>query len=391
MKKIIALFTVVAMCVGILAACGGSGGGTEPAGSGASPAPSGSSAAPAPAGGDGKLKVGIILYDDSGLWAKEIVSSVKALAEPLGVEIETAIGGTDPSVTKEDVQNFGAAGFNGILNLHPGTIMPELVDICEQYGMYIATSNDPISTNPDSGYDEIKDHPNFAGEVWEDEGATASAIAEDMVAKGAKKVALHGFPFGLASQMDRRLEAAQKVFEDHKADGVEIVAQGLSFDKAGAAKDIVDQNPDLDAIFSSVETISTVYQPLNDAGLGEKVLLNCYEPGETALDAMKDGTINYIISGTCADSMIAFLLLYNAMTGHRMTMDNGDAASIQMSYLLSKTPEEYENAQKYCSVNSAPYTYDELKPFIGEGASFNDLNEFAKKFSLDDLIARHGK
>ena len=34
---------------------------------------------------------------------------------------------------------------------------------------------------------------------------------------------------------------------------------------------------------------------------------------------------------------------------------------------------------------------DELKPFIGEGVSFNDLNAFAQKFSLDDLIARHGK
>lgn len=255
MKKIIALITVVAMCVGILAACGS--GGAAPAGSG--------SAAPA----DGKLKVGIILYDDSCQWAKDIIASVKVLADALDVEIETAIGGTDPSVTKEDVQNFAAAGYNGILNLHPGTIMPELVDICEDYGMYIATSNDPISTNPNSGYEEIKDNPYFAGEVWEDETKTATEIADDMIAKGAKKVALHGFPEGLASQMDQRLIAARAAFE--KADGVEIVAEGLDFDKAGAAKNIVDQHPEVDAIFSSVETVSTVYQPLNDAGLFHSV------------------------------------------------------------------------------------------------------------------------
>ncbi|MDO4733953.1 MAG: hypothetical protein Q4A51_01700, partial [Lachnospiraceae bacterium] len=80
MKKIIALITVVAMCIGILAACGSDG--AAPAGSGG--------AAPA----DGKLKVGIILYDDSGQWAKEIIASVKVLADALGVEIDTAIGGT---------------------------------------------------------------------------------------------------------------------------------------------------------------------------------------------------------------------------------------------------------------------------------------------------------
>ena len=375
MKKIIALITVVAMCIGILAACGSDG--AAPAGSGG--------AAPA----DGKLKVGIILYDDSCQWAKDIIASVKVLADALDVEIETAIGGTDPSVTKEDVQNFAAAGYNGILNLHPGTIMPELVDICVDYGMYIATSNDPISTNPNSGYEEIKDNPYFAGEVWEDETKTATEIAEDMIAKGAKKVALHGFPEGLASQMDQRLIAARAAFE--KADGVEIVAEGLDFDKAGAAKNIVDQHPEVDAIFSSVETVSTVYQPLNDAGLADKVILNCYDPSEGTLEAMQDGTINYVVSGTCADSMIAFILLYNAMTGNRMTNDDGSSASIQMSYLVSKSPEEYEEARALCSDEHPPYTLDELKPFIGADAKLADLSAYAQNFSLADLQTRFGQ
>lgn len=381
MKKIIALVVSVIMCVGILAACGG--GGTAPAGSSTG---SGGSAAPK---ADGKLKVGIILYDTSCQWAKDIVASVKEIAEPLGVEIETAIGGTDPAQTKEDVQNFAAAGYNGILNLHPGTIMPELVDICEEYGMYIATSNDPISTRDNTGYDEIKDNPYFAGEVWEDETATATEIAEDMVAKGAKNVALHGFPFGLSSQMDLRLEAAKKVFESHAADGVKVVAEGLDFDKAGAAKNIVDQHPEVDAIFSSVETISTVYQPLNDAGLAQKVALNCYDPSEGALEAFEDGTVNYLVTGTCADSAIAFILLYNAMTGNRLSQADGSAPSIQMSYILCKTPDEYKSAQLHCSEANPPYTYDELKDFIGQNASLDALTAFAQKFSLADLEERH--
>ena len=377
MKKIIAMITVLAMCVGILAACGSSGGGDKPAGSGG--------AAPAPT--DGKLKVGIILYDDSSQWAKDIVASVKVIADALGVEIDTAIGGTDPSVTKEDVQNFGAAGYSGILNLHPGTIMPELVDICEQYGMYIATSNDPISTRDNTGYDEIKDNPYFAGEVWEDETVTASAIAQDMIDKGAKNVALHGFPFGLSSQMDLRLEAAKAVFE--KAPGVTIVTEGLDFDKAGAAKNIVDQHPEVDAIFSSVETISTVYQPLINSGKSGEILLNCYDPNDDALAAFQDGTLSYATTGTCADTMIAFILLYNAMAGHKMVQEDGSPASINMSYLFCTSADEFETAINNCSGDHPAYTLEELQPFVGPDASYADLKAFAEQFSLEDLLARH--
>lgn len=394
MKKFIALLTVVAMCVGILAACGGSGGSTPaPAGSGSA---AGSSAAPAaPASGD--LKVGIVVYDDSCQWAKDIIGCVKVLADELGVQIDTAIGGTDPEAEIAVIQDFGAAGYNGVLNLHPGTIMPAMMEICEQYGMYMATSNDPASggNNKESesakNYAEYADSEYWAGEVWEDETAVATDIVEDMIAKGAKKFALHGFPIGLSGQMDLRLQAAQAAIEKHKADGVEIVAEGLDFDKAGAAKNIVDQHPEVEAIFSSVETISTVYQPLNDAGLAQKVLLNCYDPSEGAMEAFEDGTINYLVTGACADAMISFILLYNAMTGHKMTQDDGSAASINMTYLVCKSPEEYQEVLDHCSENNPPYTFEELSPFIGEGASYNDLKAFAEKFSLKDIEERLGK
>lgn len=377
MKKIIALITVLAMCVGILAACGGSEG-AAPAGSGAAPA----------AGTGDKLKVRVVVYDDSCLWAKDILGCVGSLADELGVTIDPVIGGTDPEAEIAAIQDSGAAGYNGILCLHPGTIMPAMMDICEQYGMYFATSNDPASGN--ANYAEYCDSEYWAGEVWEDEKVVAKEIVEDMISQGAKKFALHGFPFGLSTQMDLRLEAAKETIEEHKGEGVEIVAEGLDFDKAGAAKNIVDQHPEVEAIFSSVETISTVYQPLNDAGLAGKVLLNCYDPSEGGLEAMQDGTINYTVTGACADSMIAFILLYNAMTGHKMTQDDGSAASINMKYLVAKTADEYQEIIDHCSAANPPYTFDELSPFIGEGADYNALKVFAENFSLDDIKARQG-
>ena len=170
----------------------------------------------------------------------------------------------------------------------------------------------------------------------------------------------------------------------------DMIHEGQSFDKAGAAEELLAQYPNLNAIFSSVETVSTVYQPLINSGRSGEVLLNCYDPNDDALSAFYDGTLSYATTGTCADSMIAFVLLYNAMTGNRMTQDDGSAPSINMKYLFCTSAEDMENAINYCSESNPPYTLEELQPFIGPDASYNDLKAFAEKFSLEDLLERHG-
>lgn len=331
-------------------------------------------------------KVGVILYDTECQWAKDIMGCLEAIGAPLGVTFESAIGGTDPEVTIADVQNFGAAGYDGIVNLHPGTIMPKLVEICEQYGMYIVTSNDPA--NASAEYANFSASPYFAGEVWEDEKEIAGEIIQSMVDRGATEFGLHGFPYGLSAQMDARLDGARaKLAELGIAE--ENIHEGLSFDKAGAADELLSSYPGIQAIFSSVETVSTVYQPLINSGRSGEVLLNCYDPNDDALYAFEDETLSYATTGTCADSMIAFVLLYNAMTGNKMVQEDGSAASINMKYLFCTSAEDFQTAMDYCSAANPAYTFDELAPFIGADASYADLKAFAENFSLEDVTARH--
>lgn len=336
-----------------------------------------------------EYKVGVILYDLSNKWAKDIMKSIEYLGKELNIKFEYAVGGTDPEVTIAAVQNFGTAGCDGILNLHPGMIMPKLVEICEANEMFIVTSNDPANASAD--YATFSKNNYFAGEVWEDDFQTAYDIVTDMIkTKSAKTFALHGFPYGLAAQMDKRLDGARKAIADN---GATIVTEGLSFDKAGAAQNIISQFPDVDAIFSSVETISTVYQPLINANLGGKILLNCYDPGEGAAEAMEEGTLSYAIDGTLADSMMAVVLLYNAMSGNRMTQADGSAASIQMNYVVAKTSEDFTDIQTLVSGDTTPYLIDEIKPFLtvyNKDASFDALKTFAGAFSLADVKTRHG-
>lgn len=364
MKKLVALVLAAVLCVGLF-----------------------STVSFAEEAGEG-YKVGVILYDTECQWAKDIMGCLNAIGAPLGVTFESAIGGTDPEVTIEDVQNFGAAGYNGIVNLHPGTIMPKLIEICEQYGMYMVTSNDPASKG--LGYEEYSSSEYFAGEVWEDEVEIAGEIIQDMYDKGATEFGLHGFPYGLSQQMDARLDGARAKLAEL---GVpeENIHEGLSFDKAGAADELISSFPGLQAIFSSVETVSTVYQPLINSGKSGEIMLNCYDPNDDALYAFEDETLSYATTGTCADSMIAFVLLYNAMTGNKMVQEDGSAASINMKYLFCTSAEDFQAAMDYCSADNPAYTFEELAPFIGADASYADLKAFAEQFSLEDVMARHAE
>ena len=335
-------------------------------------------------------KVGVILYDTSSQWALDIMGCLESIGDELGITFETALGGTDPEETIAAVQNFGAAGYDGIINLHPGTVMSTLVETCEEYGMYIVTSNDPSSGSDD--YADFSTSEYFAGEVWEDEAEVAQEIVQLMIDAGATKFALHGFPEGLSTQMDKRIAAARELIE--ATDGCEVVVEGLNYDKSAAAEDIISQHPEIDAIFSSVETVSTVYQSLVNAGLNESVLLNCYDPNSDVYEALEDGTVNYVITGTCADTMIACILLYNAMSGNKMTRDDGSAASINMSYLVCTSLEDYQEVLDHCSADNPPYTFEELSQFItvlNEDASYNDLAAFAEAFSLEDIEERLGE
>ncbi len=335
-----------------------------------------------------EYKVGVILYDLSNQWALNIMGCLEYLGEKLNVTFEYAVGGTDPEMTITAVQNFAAAGCNGVLTLHPGAVMTTLTQICEENNMFIVSCNDPANASAD--YATFSQSPAFAGEVWEDDYQVAYDIVTDMISKGAKTFALAGFPEGLAAQMDRRLAAARAAIADG---GAEIVTEGLSFNKAEAAQNIISNFPEIDAYFSSVETMTTVYQPIINANLVGEILVNTYEPGEGVLEAMQDGIISYAVDGTHADAMIGFVLLYNAMSGNAMKQADGSAPSIEMSYVVAHNAEEFEQIMQYVNdLENPPYTMDELATFItalNAEASYEDLAAFAGQFSLEDVMARH--
>ena len=199
MKKFIALLLALVMALSLVA-CG-----SAPADDGAADdgADAGIVTTDLP-----EYKVGVVLYDLSNQWALNIMGCLEYLGDQLNVNFEYAVGGTDPEMTITAVQNFGAAGCDGVLTLHPGAVMTTLVQICEENDMFIVSCNDPANASAD--YATFSQSPAFAGEVWEDDYQIAYDIAADMIAKGAQT-------FALAHQ--ELIEIVEHPAGDHRVEG----------------------------------------------------------------------------------------------------------------------------------------------------------------------------
>jgi len=330
--------------------------------------------------------VGVILKEEDSTLSRTVMGGLNAIGEPLGVTFQPGYCGPNWEEELAVVQNFAVGGFDGIVLLHSGANLPQMVSICEEYGMYLVTSNEPAHWNEE--YYDFSENPYFAGEVWEDEQVIVESVLEHMIANGAKQFGLCTLPDGQSSQVDWRFTLAYAILYDLGFTD-DTIHSGRDTDLKAAAENLLAQYPQLDAIFLGGATDPSIYEALNPSGSTKKILLNCYEPGDEEIAAMKDGTLSFAAAGNCAEPMIAFILLYNAMSGHKMLQDDMTAASINMQSVLCTSAEELEQMLAYCSESNPPYAFEELQSFLGEEASYNDLKAFAEQFSLEDLLRRH--
>ena len=76
-----------------------------------------------------------------------------------------------------------------------------------------------------------------------------------------------------------------------------------------------------------------------------------------------------------------------------MKQADGSAPSIEMSYVVAHSAEEFEQIMTYVNdLENPPYTLEELAPYItalNAEASYDALAAFAGQFSLEDVMARH--
>lgn len=317
-----------------------------------------------------------MVYTNSGGWFDRIYDGVKTLADATGSTISLAYGAT-PDEAIKGVENLCAAGVDGILCMATGGLSHRLLQICEEYGVYYAAANNNLLQ--EEGYETFRKNPYYAGSVYSDDELISYEIVKSMVEKGATKVAFFGLPPGISAAFDNRFAGANRALEEK---GLSVLTEARSFVMPEAAQNLLTQYPDVEAIFSAVDSSNYLYQPLITGGYGGKIQLSCFDDGGDVASGFRQGVVTHAVEGPNAQAQLAFILLYNALTGNKMVTSEGVPADILMPYVLLTSAEEYENYVKRSE--GGIYSWDELKEFITLTNPDADLAKFtalAQSFS----------
>ena len=396
-RSIVALLLCLVMVFSLMAACGGE---TEP-----STAPSTApSAAPEadpssepeadptgePTGEELEpYKIGLLIWSTTNSWARGVIDALEYMGEALNCEIVTMEGGNGGEETLTAIENLCAAGCDALVLQQGAGLGSSIIDLCTEYGIYFVNTCDDWSADPN--YEQLLECPYYVGGFYEDEYGTAYDLATLMGEQGAEKFAILSMPEGTAASFDNRAAGAKDAIADM---GKELVSEARGFNKAENAQNIIAQYPDVDAILCSFDAVETCVQPITAAGMTGQVMLSSCGTADGALEALEDGNKIYICDGTRGDAMLAFTLLYDALTsGGAMTDADGSKASQTVNYIIVSTPEDFTLMTQKITEEDYPFYVDELKQLIrrfNPDATLDDYAELATNYSLEDVIARHG-
>ncbi|NLV50656.1 MAG: substrate-binding domain-containing protein [Clostridiales bacterium] len=321
------------------------------------------------------FKLGLIVYTNTGGWFDRIYDGVKVLADATGTTFQMG-GGSTPDEAVAAVENLCAAGVDGIIDLATGGVSERLLQICEQNGVYFVAANNNLTIEP--GYDTFKNNPYYVGSVYADDKKVGYDIAKEMLANGAEKMAIFGLPPGISAAFDNRFTGAYQALEEA---GKTAITEARSFVMAEAAQNLLTQFPDVDAIFSAVDSSNYLYQPLISAGYGGKIQISSFDDGSDVSVGFDNGILSHAVEGVNAQAQIAYVLLYNALTDNKMTLDDGSVPDILMPYVLLHSTEEYK---AYVELSKGGvYSLEELSEYIvlsNPDASVDNLIKLAQSF-----------
>lgn len=353
-KTLVTVLTLLLLLSMILGACGN---GTTPPTKSPDPAPDVNSPEPTdetvPLPG---FKLGLVVYTNTGGWFDRIYDGIKTLADSTGSTITLASGAT-PDEAIAAVENLCASGVDGIIDLATGGVSHRLLQICQEYGVYFVAANNNLLL--EEGYETFRKNDFYVGSVYADDKQVSYDIVKEMIDNGAKKLAVFGLPPGISAAFDNRFAGAYEALGEA---GMTVLTEARSFVMPEAVQNLLTQFPDVDAIFSAVDSSNYLYQPLISGGYGGKIQINSFDDGSDVSIGFDNGIVSHAVEGVNAQAQIAYILLYNALTENMMVMGDGSAPDILMPYVLLHNTAEFKD---YVELSKGGvYSLDELKEYV---------------------------
>lgn len=400
-KKVISVILTAAMTGMMFAGCGSStentgnsGGGTASESEAVGGTESTQTADNGALSGD-TYKIGIVMYQWTDAQGTNIQNFCNYLEENMNVEFEYESTFYDDDAQVSCVENLISAGCQAIISGYDTNIVAAM-STCADAGVYYTVALDHITEEDFAGADPgeyfLGGTKQFGGDLAELGKEYADAVAD----AGIENVGGISFPEWAFTDAPEIYASFQS---ELSAQGITVqdltFTPGMTSDEVQqAAKDLVNQNPDMDALFGMASGLDYVYPAIQ--GSDVKLIAMGYDTSVASL--MDSGALLAAGNNNHTQAIASCVArIINALEGNSYpdaasgTYNEGSIVNGVAGYPVISNKEDLDNYMNYVIPEDGAkgcVTVDELKNCIisyNPDATLADLDELTNR-SLSEIV-----
>lgn len=400
-KKVISVILTAAMTGMMFAGCGSStentgnsGGGTASESEAVGGTESTQTADNGALSGD-TYKIGIVMYQWTDAQGTNIQNFCNYLEENMNVEFEYESTFYDDDAQVSCVENLISAGCQAIISGYDTNIVAAM-STCADAGVYYTVALDHITEEDFAGADPgeyfLGGTKQFGGDLAELGKEYADAVAD----AGIENVGGISFPEWAFTDAPEIYASFQS---ELSAQGITVqdltFTPGMTSDEVQqAAKDLVNQNPDMDALFGMASGLDYVYPVIQ--GSDVKLIAMGYDTSVASL--MDSGALLAAGNNNHTQAIASCVArIINALEGNSYpdaasgTYNEGSIVNGVAGYPVISNKEDLDNYMNYVIPEDGAkgcVTVDELKNCIisyNPDATLADLDELTNR-SLSEIV-----
>lgn len=400
-KKVISVILTAAMTGMMFAGCGSStentgnsGGGTASESEAVGGTESTQTADNGALSGD-TYKIGIVMYQWTDAQGTNIQNFCNYLEENMNVEFEYESTFYDDDAQVSCVENLISAGCQAIISGYDTNIVAAM-STCADAGVYYTVALDHITEEDFAGADPgeyfLGGTKQFGGDLAELGKEYADAVAD----AGIENVGGISFPEWAFTDAPEIYASFQS---ELSAQGITVqdltFTPGMTSDEVQqAAKDLVNQNPDMDALFGMASGLDYVYPAIQSSDV--KLIAMGYDTSVASL--MDSGALLAAGNNNHTQAIASCVArIINALEGNSYpdaasgTYNEGSIVNGVAGYPVISNKEDLDNYMNYVIPEDGAkgcVTVDELKNCIisyNPDATLADLDELTNR-SLSEIV-----
>ena len=335
-------------------------------------------------------KIGVALWSSTDVLGSRCREVILDAAEALDVEVEF----TDHGFSHQDealaVRQLIDDGCQGIVLCNSSDEELEgIIKDCDASGTYLAQCFRSINRDAHPGvYALAEASPCYVGCVHENEIENGRNTAQMIINLGKRRIGVLGWMPGDTAWEFRMegysiaVEGANRISRDKPVILLDPVYAGITYEGGYRAVDeLIKREPAVDALIvagGGGEPLVGAMAAISDNGLDRRIAVVATDFVDDLDERMKSGTMVGASGGTHCDSLLAFMMVYNAvMETEGYTDLSGTANEIIFPYLYAISPQDYADFEKNF-FDVSPYTGEEFIEL--SGLSVDGLMEEASGF-----------